>query len=194
MAVDFQNLPLEQEDISVSMDNWVPPTEFPPPLPEGVYTLRQGRVTDAVSKPNKEGKLFLLVSFDPHIVEGGEYDGKRVPFDQVSASPFERQGVKVSMLIDHLKALGVTERISDQRMAGEIIVNSEGKPFKVALQWEGYCGHKGTSQEGSPAFTLRGERNFPSLNGGASHADETTCPTCQKTVRARVRISRRIPA
>lgn len=200
---DLSKLSLVPEtDVSVDFDAYIDPSEFPPPIPEGVYTLVQGKVREFSATDG-----YLLASFEPHVVNGGEQDGAKLPFDRVSAKPFERQGVKVSMAVDHVRAVfGPTERPSTQQDIADALERGEGKPFKVQTQWEAGCNHKGTEHEvdwnekgkgpdNKPlVFRVRGARNFPLSPNGTGHLDAIPCPTCGNEVRARSNIMRRIPA
>jgi len=191
MAPDLSNLKLVEEDIQLADDNsYVDASEFPPPLPEGAYDFTQGKPTF-----NATAGGYLSAEMT-QTVATGEFEGRIVTFDRVSAKPFDRQGVKVSMLTDHLRAVypvGAPERSarSNQEKA-QAVEAAEGKVFKAIVQWDGYCGHKETDKEGQAAFTVKGARNFPT-NGSGKPAETMTCPTCGATVQARARINRRIP-
>ena len=189
--VDLSNLKLVEEEIQLADDStYVDASEFPPPLPEGVYDFTQGKPEFSA---NTGGYLTANMT---QTVATGEFEGRTVTFDRVSAKPFDRQGVKVSMLTDHLRAVypvGAPERSarSNQEKATAIEA-AEGKVFKAVVQWDGYCGHKDTEHEGKAAFTVKGARNFPT-NGNGKPAESMPCPTCGATVQARARINRRIP-
>lgn len=196
MAVDLSSIEskLKQEvDVQVDFDAYVDASEFPPPIPEGVYTLKQGKPKFEASK---EG--YLVAVFEKHVVEGGEQDGKSVAFDRISNKTFERQGVRVSMMGDQLRALGDTSRPRTNQEYADVIEANEGRPFKAQVQWEGFCGHKDTPVEVADAkdgVTLKGANQFPSAPSG-ERIPEVKCPKdgCGKTIRARARINRRIAA
>ena len=182
--VDLSNLQLVEEDITVDDAQYVEATDFPPPPPEGVYLFIQGAPRFEASK---DGHLVAVM--DQTIADGDAKDTK-VMFDRVSAKTFERGGVRVSMLADHLRAIYPTgspersARTNEEKAAA--ISAAEGKPFKGVLQWDGYCGHKDTEHAGQDAVTIRGQRNFPA-NGG-----DATCKTCGASIRPRGKINRRI--
>ena len=191
MAPDLSNLKLVEEEIQLADDaSYVDASEFPPPLPEGAYDFTQGKPTFAATSGG------YLSAEMTQTVATGEFEGRIVTFDRVSAKPFDRQGVKVSMLTDHLRAVypvGAPERSArTNQEKAQAIEAAEGKVFKAIVQWDGYCAHKDTPKEGQPPFTVKGSRNFPA-NGNGKPAETMPCPTCGATVQARARINRRIP-
>jgi len=192
--VDLNNLKLKEDvDVGVDTEHYVDPSDFPPPPPEGKYTFIQGKPT---FEATNEG--YLSASMDQVIELPEEYKGGRIGFDRISNKPFERQGVKVNMMTDHLRALGVTERCTTHVEYATAIEAAEGKPFTAQVGWEGYCGHKGTEFEVAKgdyknAFTIKGEKNFPP-NGNGGHLSTIVCPKCGQEVQARAKITRRIPA
>lgn len=187
MSVDLSGLKLVEEQIDVADESlYVEAQEFPPPIPEGIYTFIQGK-----PKFEPTGVGFLSATMD-HVVSGGEQDGAKIMFDRVSNKPFERSGVKVSMMKDQLRALGDRSSYHSHQEYGDALAAGEGKPFKAQVGWEGFCGHKGTEHEVAKgdyanAFNVKGAKSFP---GGA----DITCPKCSQPVRPRARISRRIAA
>lgn len=206
---DINNLKLNTEamEADVDWDHYVDPSEFPPPLPEGIYTFIQGKPTF-----NATNDGWLSAQMD-HLVElPEEFKGRKVSFDRISNKPFDRSGVKVNMMADHLRALGITERPTSHQSYADLLESGEGKAFQAQVQWDGYCGHKGTPYEipqgerettvnGSlvKPTTVRGARKFPPLpavngSGSPGNAEEMPCPVCGQTITARGRISRRIPA
>ena len=187
MTVDLNNLQLVPEDITDVADesSYVDATEFPPPPPEGVYTFVQGKPTEKVTK---KGQLGL--KFD-HTIAGGEFDGQKLMFDEVSEAKFERGGVSgMSTMKDQIRATypqGAPERNAKTRQEmAEAIFAAEGKPFKGAVIWDGYCGHKETTYEGQDGVSIKGQRNFP--NDGA----DAKCSLCGNAIRPRAKINRRI--
>lgn len=190
--VDLSNLKLTPElDAVVDFDNYVDPSEFPPPVPAGVYTLEQGKPTFEASKDG-----YLVAKLD-HTVVGGDQDKAKVSFDRISDKPFERSGVKVSMMADQLRALGDKSRPRTHDEYAAAIEAGTGRPFKAQLDWEGGCNHKGTPQEcewnAPEVYRVKGEKNFPA-NANGGHLDSLKCPTCGSEVRARTKVNRRIPA
>ena len=189
--VDLSNLQLVEENIEVADDaQYVDASSFPPPIPDGVYTLIQGKPEFTATD-----KGFLSAQFD-HVVTGGEQDGARIGFDRVSNKPFERQGVRVNMMKDQLRALGDHASYRTHQEYAQALEAGEGKPFKAETQWEAGCNHKDTVHECSwtdkdKVFRLRSMRNFPK-NGGGKPAESVKCPTCGADVVARARINRRI--
>jgi hypothetical protein len=181
--VDLSNLKLVEEVIDVADDSqYADAQEFPPPIPEGIYTFVQGP-----AKFEATAGGFLSAAMD-HTVAGGPEDGHKIMFDRVSNKPFDRQGVKVSMMKDHLRALGDRNTYRTHTEYATAVAAGEGKPFQAQVGWEGYCGHKGTPQEvtdSKQGFTVKGAKNFP--NGA-----DITCPVCKQGVRPRARITRRI--
>lgn len=181
------------EEVQVDFENYQDQSEFPPPAPEGVYTFKQESVEFDVT-----AEKFLLAILNHTIVAPGEQvDGHKLNFDRVSNKPFDRNGVKVSQMADQIRALGIVERPRTAEDYAKAIESGVGQTWKGQIQWEAGCNHAGTEHEvdwkDGKVFRLKGMKKFPALpNGG--HADTTTCPTCGTEVRARERISRRIPA
>ena len=191
MCPDLSNLKLVEENIEVADDaQYVDASAFPPPIPDGVYTLIQGKPEFTAT-----GAGFLSAQFD-HVVAGGEQDGARVGFDRVSNKPFARSGVRVNMMKDHLRALGDHATYRTHAEYAAAIEAGEGKSFKAETQWEAGCNHKDTPDEcdwsdKGKVFRVRGQRNFPK-NGGGKPSETIECPTCRQEVVARVKINRRI--
>ncbi len=199
--VDLSNLQLVEEDIQVADDaQYVDSSEFPPPLPEGVYTFQQGEVKDDMFKASgpKDAngrQKFINVSLT-HKVVGGEHDGATLNFDTVANTPFERQGVQVNSMTDHLRALGDRARYRTNAEYADAIAAGAGKAFKAAVTWEAGCNHEGTPEEcdwkdKTKVFRVKGARNFPA-NGNGKPSETIKCPTCATELQARARISRRI--
>jgi len=187
--VDLSNLKLVEENIEVADDaSYADATAFPPPIPEGIYTLIQGKPTFSAT-----GAGFLQAQMD-HTVAGGEHDGAKLAFDRISNKPFERSGVRVSMMKDHLRALGDRNTYRSHPEYAQALEAGEGKPFKAEIQWEGGCAHKDTPQEvdwsSKDVFRVRGARNF--VNGSGKPSETIPCPKCGQEVVARARINRRI--
>jgi len=89
---DLSNLKLVEEEIVVADDaSYVDASEFPPPIPSGIYTFIQGKPEFTATAGG-----FLQATMT-HVVAGGEQDGAKLGFDRVSDKPFERSGVRVSM-------------------------------------------------------------------------------------------------
>src|SRR5262249_25292060 len=155
-------------------------------IPDGIYTLTQGKPTFTATD-----KGFLQAQMD-HTVAGGEHDGARIGFDRISNKPFERSGVRVSMMKDHLRALGDRNTYRTHAEFAQAVEAGEGKPFKAETQWEGGCNHKDTEHEvawsDDKVFRIRGMRNFPQ-NGNGKPAETIACPTCGADVVARARIN-----
>lgn len=187
--VDLSNLQLVPEDITNVADesSYIDAQEFPPPPPEGIYTFLQGK---PVPKVTKKGQLGLKMD---HVINGGEHDGEKLMFDEVSEAQFERGGVGgMSTMKDQIRAVyppNSPERNARTRdQMADAIIAAEGKPFKGAVLWDGYCSHSDTDHDGKDPVSVRGAKNFPS-NGA-----DLKCSTCGKTIRARARINRRIAA
>lgn len=176
---DINDLKLTGDVATVDFDNYAEPSEFPPPVPAGVYTLTQGKPTFEASK---EGG-FLQAAIN-HKISGGEFDGIPVNFDRISNKTFERQGTKANMMVDQLRALGNADRPTTHQEYATAIEAGEGRPFKAQLDWEAYCKACQTS--------VKGMRNFPS--NGTHNLSTTKCPKCGVDIDARHRITRRIPA
>lgn len=186
MAPDLSNLKLVEEVIeTVDESQYKDATEFPPPIPEGLYTFVQGKPE---FEPTKDG--FLSANMTQTVV-GGEHDGAKVAFDRVSDKPFERSGVKVTMMMDQIRAVygvGTPERSARTRQERATALEAaEGKPFQAKVQWDGYCGHKDTEHEGKQGESLKGARKFPD-------GDDVPCSVCGKSIRPRARINLRIAA
>lgn len=193
---DLSNLKLVEENIEVADDaSYQDAQEFPPPLPEAVYTFIQGKPKFTATDAG-----FLSAEME-HTVSGGEFDGKRFPFDRVSNKPFERSGVKVSIMKDQLRAIGDRNTYRSHAEYAQALEAGEGKPFKAQVQWEAGCAHKDTPQETDwndkrdpkegGVFRVKGMRNFP-VNGGGRPSESVKCPVCGQDAVARARINRRI--
>ena len=106
--VDLSNLKLVEEEIQLADDStYVDASEFPPPLPEGNYAFTQGKPTFGATDAG------FLTAEMTQTVASGELEGRIISFDRVSAKPFDRGGVKVSMITDHIRAVypvGAPER------------------------------------------------------------------------------------
>lgn len=191
MSPDLSNLKLVEENIEVADDaQYVDASEFPPPLAEGIYTFVQGKPE---FKATDDG--YLSAQMD-HVVAGGDEDGKKLAFDRLSDKPFERSGVRVNMMKDHLRALGDRNTYRSHAEYAAALEAGEGKPFKAQVSWEGGCNHEGTEfacdwRDKQKVFRVKGARNFPA-NGNGKPSESVTCPTCKQDVQARARISRRI--
>ena len=190
MCPDLSNLKLVEENIEVADDaSYVDATEYPPPIPEGVYTLIQGKPEFSAT-----GGGFLQAKMD-HLVTGGDQDGAKLAFDRISNKPFERSGVRVNMMKDHLRALGDRATYRTHQEYAQALEAAEGKTFKAQVTWEGGCAHKDTPHEcdwsDAKVFRVKGARNFPA-NGSGKPSETIACPTCGQDVVARARINRRI--
>ncbi len=192
---DLSNLKLVEEVIDIADDTtYVDAQEYPPPVPEGTYTFIQGKPEFGA---NAAG--FLTANMT-HVVTGGDQDGAKLAFDRVSDKPFERQGVKVSMMADHIRAVYPSADRPRPRSHAEYaqaLEGAEGKTFKAAVGWEAGCNHAGTPQEvdwsdKDKVYRVKGSRNMPSNGNGP--LSEFPCPTCGQPLRARSRIDRRIAA
>jgi hypothetical protein len=188
---DLSNLKLVEENIEVADEStYVDAREFPPPLPPGVYQFIQGEPAFSATAGG------YLQAEMTHEVAGGEHDKAKLAFDRVSNKPFERSGVKVSMMSDHLRALGDRTRYRSHQEYAEALTRATGKPFNAQVDWEVGCNHEDTDKHvewgDDKVFRARGARNFPQANGKPT--TEITCPVCGKKLEARSRITRRIPA
>lgn len=191
MAIDLNELPTTPQEVEqVDYDNYADASEFPPPLPEGIYTFKQESAEVAKFENGVVSFVLNHEAFD----DQGNAIGK-LSYDRISTKIFDRSGVKVSMAADQLRALGIQARPSSPREWADAIISGNGETFKGAVTWDGYCGHKGTPQEvtdSKKGFSVKGARKFP-LNGDGKPAEEMECPVCQQTIRARSKINRRIP-
>lgn len=182
------------DPVEVDFENYTEPSEFPPPIPAGVYTLRQGK---PAWEATKDGKLQAVMT---HVVvaPGEPEDGHKISFDRVSNGWFQRQSGKGNMMLDHIRALGNTNRPNTHQEWADAVEAGTDQNFKASIDWEAGCNHKGTSHEVAwedkeNVFRVRGMRKFPT-NGSGKPDPEIECPTCHQTVLARERIGRRIPA
>ena len=178
MTVDLSNLKLVEEVIeNVSDESYKDAQEFPPPPPEGLYTLIQGKPD--FSTTNK-GALKAQMN---HVISGGEFAGQKVMFDRVNNQTFEREGVKANFMKDHLRAVYGPNgpRVTSHAEYADALAAAEGKDFKAKVIWEGSCGHKDTPSEGQDYVRVKGQRNFPA-----------TCKTCGKEIRPNATISIRV--
>ncbi len=192
---DLSNLKLVEEVIEVADDSsYADAQEYPPPVPEGTYTFIQGKPEFGANS-----KGFLTANMT-HVVTGGEHDGAKLAFDRISDKPFDRQGVKVSMMADHIRAVYPSADRPRPRSHAEYaqaLEGAEGKTFKAVVGWEAGCNHQDTPQEVAwedkeKVFRVKGARNMPQNGNGAQ--SEFPCPTCGQPLRARSRIDRRIAA
>lgn len=206
---DINNPTLTEGDELIGGEGYQDQQPFPPPPPEGLYDFSQGEPTFT----EKEGILGVVFG-DPregkkgHVITGGPQDGKAVTFDRLSSKVFDRNGVKASTIVDHLRALGVKQafKMSDHDGLKAAILDSVGKPFKAQLGWEGRCQACGEQldksysdrksqdyKDANKRITFKGARKFPRFpNGDINHI--ATCPECGGEVQARARITRRVPA
>jgi hypothetical protein len=198
-TLSLQDLKLTNEEVVIDYDNYKEPTDFPPPVPAGIYTLKQGWQDE--KKPFEASKDGFLQATLKHTVfdETGHEIGT-IAFDRISNKPFERQGVKVNMMVDQLRALGNTDRPRTHDDYATAIAAGDGQAFKAQIDWEAFCGHKGTQHEvtdSKQGFTVKGMKRFPPLpvngTGKQEHAPEIQCGVCGQTLQARARITRRIP-
>lgn len=190
--VDLSNLKLVEENIEVADDaQYVDATEFGPPIPEGAYTFVQGKPT---FKATDKGYLSAEMN---HTIAGGEQDGKPFNFDRLSNKPFDRQGVKVNMMKDHLRAIGDRAVYRSHTEYATALEAAEGKPFKASVVWEGGCNHEETPQAcdwaSGDVVRIKGARNF-GQNGNGQPLTEVKCEKCGNQIQARAKISRRIAA
>lgn len=194
MSPDLNALQLVEENIQVADDaTYVDASEFPAPHPAGTYNLTQGKPEFSATK---KGALQALMN---HKINGGEYDGQEVRFDRINDQPFERGGVMVNGINDHLRAVyGPNERPSmrSHTERAQALEAAEGRPFKAVIDWEAGCNHKDTQHEvdwndKEKVFRLKRMTEFPQ-NGNGTYKHEVPCPTCGETVYARERIVRRI--
>lgn len=184
--VDLSNLKLVEEVIETSDESqYKDATEFPAPIPEGLYTFLQGKPE---FEATKDGNLKATMN---HKVVGGEFDGQSVNFDSISDKFFERSGVRVCGMMDHIRAVygvGSPERSARTRAERAAAIEAgEGKTFKAKIQWDGYCSHKDTEHDGEEGHAVKYQRNFPNGN-------DVPCPICGKPIRPRARINLRVAA
>ncbi len=174
-----------QDAVEVDFDNYADASEFPPPVPEGIYTLVQGKPEFEVTK---EGRLGAVMT--QKIVDGPApvSDAQReLRFDRVSDKPFLRSGVYVSMMADQLRAVGVFDHVRSPQDYANALLGAEGTQFHAFLKWDGYCAHKNTPHADEKPVSVKGAKNFD--------ADGTAkCSVCGSDIRARARVDRRIPA
>lgn len=197
MAIDLNALPTTAEIVEVDYDNYVDQSEFPPPVPDGDYTLLTKEVV--IDKFDENTKVITFLLTHEVVDDNGKTIG-RVSFDRISTKVFERSGVRVSQAADQLRAFGITTRPQSAREYGELMKSQEGQTFRANLRWEARCTHKDTEFQskfdgklltgGKAPFEKKGEKNFP-LNG-SGHNPNVTCDVCGKEVGANSKINRRI--
>lgn len=190
---DLSNLKLTPEAVEVNFEEYVDASEFPPPIPEGIYTF-VSEVQDAKAGLFSASKDKYLVATLKDVVSGGEFDGASITFDRISNKPFERSGVKVNMMTDFLRATGNTSRPRTHDEYAQAIETSLGRPWKGQVQWEAYCNHKDTLEATKDAWSLKGMGNFEAIGTSGQRNPAKSCPICGKEVTARSKINRRIPA
>lgn len=213
MSIDLNQLPIEAGTVpQVDFDNYVDPTEFAPPIPEGTYNFKTTSVEIEKFDP-ATGIVSFLMNHDAFDTNTGEKVGS-INFDRISTKVFNRQNIPASMAADQLRAIGSTERPTSPREWGEQIVavkafSDQGGVWAGAVQWDGYCGHKDTQYETQVdqnkkplvtqtpphalAFAPRGEKAFKAAVNGSGDHSVIKCPVCASDVQARAKISRRIP-
>lgn len=217
--VSLSDLPFEQpqDQPQIGWDSYADPTEFPPPIPEGLYAFKTTEVKIEKFEAQTGVVSFIMThtAFDKQT--GAEVG--TIAFDRISTKVFQRQGIPVSMAADQLRACGITDRPTSPRQWGEAIMSiktwcEQGNTWDGQVQWDGYCGHKDTPQapvlgpdnktplpQQTPPHALpyscKGMKSWPaeaSSNGAvAQHQAVKPCPSCGSDVAARAKISRRIP-
>jgi hypothetical protein len=171
--VDMALLEALHTDISVA-----PPTEYadsstPNLLPEGTYdfVLKGFEVISDREDPSLFKGFNITV-----VVDGGAYDGRVVNRLSIWASPFYRNGVKVSGLGDFIRAIDASAEWSSAADAAKILQMAVDRrmPFRLKLGWEAFDQGKYDAAGGralenkSPEqkklrkdCTIKGMRNFP---------------------------------
>lgn len=190
--VDINNLPTAPEEVEAEdFDNYQDASEFPPPLPDGTYTLKPLSVKFDF-KEAQNGTPAILTAIMGH--EAFDDNGKslgKLNFDRISDKVFLRNEVRVSMMADQLRAWGDQQRYaSKQEKALAIKAHVEGgEAFRAVTKREAFCGHKGTAQE------VKESKQGWTLKGKAIPADatEVECAVCHQSVRVNSKVDRRIP-
>jgi len=216
MSIDLNSLPLEAGDTpQVDFNNYQDPTEFAPPVPEGIYSFRTIKLE--IEKFD-QGIVSFIADHEVYDQATGNKVGL-VNFDRFTTKVFQRQNVPASMAADMVRAAGITDRPTSPRQWAEVILSikswcDQGNFWAGAVQWDGYCAHNDTEKaslkgaDGKIAPTqppphmapvsLKGMKSWKvqgsGVNGSEAHYSATTpCPVCGTEVQARARISRRIP-
>lgn len=192
MSIDIMNLPLEASDApEVDYENYADASEFPPPLADGTYTLKPTKV-EFDFKEAQNGSAAVLTAIMSHDVFDPQ--GNRLGslnFDRTSDKVFERQGVKVSMMADQLRAWGDRERYAGPQGKAQAVKAhvDAGDTFSAVTKREAFCGHKDTQ------FAVTDSKKGWTVKGGKIPAGETEvdCPVCHKSVRVNSKVDRRIP-
>jgi len=182
----------------VDFDNYTDAQDFPPPVPRGKYTLIQGKPDFNLTADGQH----LVIAMN-HKISGGEYDGRTLMFDRVSNKTFDRDGSKVSMAADHVRAIDSTARPTNREELGEFFIAAEGKTFNAQLDWEAACGQclkaeadrsgEQPTRDFRRKVTFRGEGSFD-LSPSGGRKTTANCKECGAELQARNRIVRRIPS
>ena len=219
MPVDLNALPIEVADVPmVDFDNYVDPTDFPPPIPELPQPYKF-KTTKVEIEKFSDGIVSFIMDHEAYNPITGELAGV-INFDRISTKVFNRGNppVPASMAADMLRACGITERPRSPREWGEQITSikswcDQGNTWHGVVRWEGYCSHKDTQYETQvdgnkkplekqqephkAPVNLQGMAKWRvgQANGTEPHYNATTpCPVCKQDIQARAKISRRVPA
>ena len=127
--------------------------------PKGRYTLRAVETLTAESfGRSKSGQLFAAI--DPTIV-GPTNEGTQLKFTRVYATPFLRNGKRVSQIGDYLRATGFRGTLANEAMIVEAIQGTAGQVFEADIDWRAF------SNKGGTKFEVRGMESFPKLPDGS---------------------------
>ena len=177
--VDMSLLESLNTDISVA-----PPAEYadggaPNLLPEGTYDLVVRSFEPIMDRVDT--KLFKGFNLQCEVLEG-DYAGRGTGRLSIWATPYERNGVKVSQLGDFIRSLDSTAEWTSPADAGRIIQMAVDRkmPFRVKLGWEAFDqstyeekGGKGLVNKSKEqkdlrkACTVKGMVNFPTNPDGS---------------------------
>jgi hypothetical protein len=118
--------------------------------PKGVYSL-QAPDTFPQAAFGRTGKGALQIQIDPTIV-GPESEGKVVRFIKISATTFNRNGVKVSQIGDYLRSHGYKGQIRNEQELADAVEGTAGQVYQAKLDWRAYNKRTGWSLEGMERF------------------------------------------
>jgi hypothetical protein len=190
MAVDISMLDrLESDDINVAAPDQYVDGGQNQLLPEGTYDLI---ITSfEVITPKDDPTQFRGFNLTELVVASGPLEGRRLFQQRVWATPYMRNGVKVSGLGDLLRAIDQEAEWDGPRGAGELLQKAQDQriPFRVKVGWEAfdqiYYDEKGgpLMEKKSPEqkslrkeATVKGMRNFRQTPDG-TYLPEVTGPS-----------------
>lgn len=202
MSEDLERLFADERGSGVDRSNYAEPSEFPPPVPRGKYTLQ--RTGDVVfgSVFRKEDKIkdhpfvkatqkYVVLNRLETVRENGEVtvvaddtlQGRLITFQRIFNMPFPREGKEVSSADDYLIAVGSDAAPQTNAEYRDALLDSQAEgPFTAIVDWEAFC--KQENHADNKPFTLKGQSDFPQ-NGDGVRIPKIECPKCAAELNAR---------